>query len=73
MKLKNTLGLAIGSLIAATSFGALAQGQGAVEGELNYKKKYNDSVNTSKTASTRRFDRLLPDRRRLDERGLRRR
>jgi OOP family OmpA-OmpF porin len=45
MKLKNTLGLAIGTLIAATSFGALAQGQGAVEGELNYGKKYNDSVN----------------------------
>ena len=45
MKLKNTLGLAIGSLIAATSFGALAQGQGAVEGELFYKKQYNDSVN----------------------------
>src|SRR5471032_1198778 len=44
MKLKNTLGLAIGSLIAATSFGVLAQGQGAVEGELNYKKQYNDSV-----------------------------
>ncbi|BFT64705.1 OmpA family protein [Pseudomonas moorei] len=44
MKLKNTLGLAIGTLIAATSFGALAQGQGAVEGELNYGKKYNDSV-----------------------------
>ena len=45
MKLKNTLGLAIGSLIAATSFGVLAQGQGAVEGELFYKKQYNDSVN----------------------------
>ncbi|CRM45841.1 MULTISPECIES: OmpA family protein [Pseudomonas] len=44
MKLKNTLGFAIGSLIAATSFGALAQGQGAVEGELFYKKQYNDSV-----------------------------
>ncbi|MEB0046209.1 MULTISPECIES: OmpA family protein [unclassified Pseudomonas] len=44
MKLKNTLGLAIGSLIAATSFGVLAQGQGAVEGELFYQKKYNDSV-----------------------------
>ncbi|ARB26579.1 OmpA family protein [Pseudomonas tolaasii] len=44
MKLKNTLGLAIGTLIAATSFGALAQGQGAVEGELFYKKQYNDSV-----------------------------
>jgi len=36
--------LAIGSLIAATSFGVLAQGQGAVEGELFYKKQYNDSV-----------------------------
>lgn len=44
MKLKNTLGLAIGTLIAATSFGVLAQGQGAVEGELFYKKQYNDSV-----------------------------
>ncbi len=44
MKLKNTLGVAIGSLIAATSFGALAQGQGAVEGELFYKKQWNDSV-----------------------------
>ncbi|KWU48696.1 OmpA family protein [Pseudomonas palleroniana] len=44
MKLKNTLGLAIGTLIAASSFGALAQGQGAVEGELFYKKQYNDSV-----------------------------
>lgn len=44
MKLKNTLGLAIGTLIAATSFGALAQGQGAVEGELFYKKQFNDSV-----------------------------
>ncbi|WP_411392142.1 OmpA family protein [Pseudomonas sp. MPB23] len=44
MKLKNTLGLAIGSLIAATSFGVLAQGQGAVEGELFYKKQWNDSV-----------------------------
>ncbi|OAE13001.1 porin [Pseudomonas simiae] len=44
MKLKNTLGFAIGSLIAATSFGALAQGQGAVEGQLFYKKQYNDSV-----------------------------
>ncbi|WLH78008.1 MULTISPECIES: OmpA family protein [unclassified Pseudomonas] len=44
MKLKNTLGLAIGTLIAASSFGALAQGQGAVEGELFYKKQFNDSV-----------------------------
>ena len=43
MKLKNTLGLAIGSLIAATSFGALAQGQGAVEIEGFAKKEYYDS------------------------------
>ncbi|MBA1242695.1 MULTISPECIES: OmpA family protein [Pseudomonas] len=43
MKLKNTLGLAIGSLVAATSFGVLAQGQGAVEGELFTKKYYTDS------------------------------
>ncbi|AJO77542.1 MULTISPECIES: OmpA family protein [Pseudomonas] len=44
MKLKNTLGIAIGSIVAVTSFGVLAQGQGAVEGELFYKKQYNDSV-----------------------------
>jgi OOP family OmpA-OmpF porin len=44
MKLKNTLGMAIGSLVAATSFGVLAQGQGAVEGEAFYQKNYNDSV-----------------------------
>ncbi|MGJ7515623.1 OmpA family protein [Pseudomonas baetica] len=43
MKLKNTLGLAIGSLIAATSFGALAQGQGAVEIEGGVQKRYYDS------------------------------
>ncbi len=41
MKLKNTLGIAVGTLVAATSFGALAQGQGAVEGEVFYKKQYN--------------------------------
>ena len=34
MKLKNTLGIAIGSFVAATSFGALAQGQGAVMGAM---------------------------------------
>jgi OmpA-OmpF porin, OOP family len=39
------LGIAIGSIVAVTSFGVLAQGQGAVEGELFYKKQYNDSVN----------------------------
>ena len=37
------MGLAIGSLVAATSFGALAQGQGAVETELFYKKEFFDS------------------------------
>jgi len=44
MKLKNTLGIAIGSVVAMTSFGVLAQGQGAVEGEAFYQKNYNDSV-----------------------------
>ncbi|MCY1420019.1 Outer membrane porin F [compost metagenome] len=44
MKLKNTLGIAIGSLVAATSFGALAQGQGAVEVEGYVKKEYYDST-----------------------------
>lgn len=45
MKLKNTLGIAIGSIVAVTSFGVLAQGQGAVEGELFYQKHFNRSVN----------------------------
>jgi OOP family OmpA-OmpF porin len=44
MKLKNTLGMAIGSLVAVTSFGVLAQGQGAVEGEAFYSKNYRHSV-----------------------------
>ena len=44
MKLKNTLGFAIGSVVAAASFGVMAQGQGAVEGEAFYQKNYNDSV-----------------------------
>ena len=44
MKLKNTLGIAIGSIVAVTSFGVLAQGQGAVEGELFYQKHFNRSV-----------------------------
>ncbi|WP_447591705.1 OmpA family protein [Aquipseudomonas campi] len=43
MKLKNTLGVVIGSLVAATSLNALAQGQGAVELEGFYKKEYFDS------------------------------
>lgn len=48
MKLKNTLGFAIGSLIAATSFGALAQGQGAVEIEGFAKKEQFDSARNFK-------------------------
>ncbi len=44
MKLKNTLGVVIGSLIAASSFQALAQGQGAVEIEGFAKKQYFDST-----------------------------
>ena len=48
MKLKNTLGLAIGSLIAATSIGALAQGQGAVEIEGFAKKEQFDSARNFK-------------------------
>ncbi|ROM96856.1 OmpA family protein [Pseudomonas brassicacearum] len=52
MKLKNTLGFAIGSLIAATSFGALAQGQGAVEGELFYGKTFNHSIDSYENGRT---------------------
>ena len=44
MKLKSTLGLAIGSLLAASSFGAFAQGQGAVEAEAFAKRYFTDSV-----------------------------
>ena len=44
MKLKNTLGAVIGSLVAATSLHALAQGQGAVEVEGFAKKQYFDSA-----------------------------
>ena len=40
MKLKNTLGLVIGSVVAAASFGALAQGQGAFEVE-GFAKHYS--------------------------------
>ena len=43
MKLKNTLHLVIGSLIAATSMGALAQGQGAVEVDAFAKHYFTDS------------------------------
>lgn len=44
MKLKNTLGVVIGSLIAASSLNALAQGQGAVEVEGFAKKEFFDSA-----------------------------
>lgn len=44
MKLKSTLGLAIGSLLAASCFGAFAQGQGAVEAEAFAKRYFTDSV-----------------------------
>lgn len=44
MKLKNTLGAVIGSLIAASSLNALAQGQGAVEIEGFAKKEFFDSA-----------------------------
>ncbi|MWV16622.1 OmpA family protein [Pseudomonas sp. L-22-4S-12] len=44
MKLKNTLGAVIGSLIAASSLNALAQGQGAVEVEGFAKKEFFDSA-----------------------------
>lgn len=43
MKLKNTLSVVIGSFVAATSFGALAQGQGAVEVEAFSKRYFTDS------------------------------
>ncbi|MDR8015972.1 OmpA family protein [Ectopseudomonas guguanensis] len=43
MKVKNTLGVVIGSLVAATSFGALAQGQGAVEVEGFVNRYFADS------------------------------
>lgn len=44
MKLKNTLGMAIASLVAATSMNAMAQGQGAVEADVFAKYYAPDSV-----------------------------
>lgn len=43
MKLKNTLGLAIGSMLAISTTTAMAQGQGAVELEAFGKKYFTDS------------------------------
>ncbi len=44
MKLKNTLGVVIGSLLATSSLSVLAQGQGAVEVEGFAKKEMFDSA-----------------------------
>ncbi|MDY0206889.1 MAG: OmpA family protein [Pseudomonas sp.] len=43
MKLKSTLGLAIGSVLAVSSLGVFAQGQGAVEAEVFAKHYFTDS------------------------------
>jgi OmpA-OmpF porin, OOP family len=43
MKLKNTLGVVIGSLVAASSLNALAQGQGAVEVDVFGKRTFTES------------------------------
>lgn len=44
MKLKNTLGVVIGSLVAASSMSVLAQGQGAVEVEGFANRYFTDST-----------------------------
>ena len=43
MKLKNTLGVVIGSIIATSSLGVMAQGQGAVEVEVFGKRAFMES------------------------------
>ena len=43
MKLKNTFGVVIGSLVAASSMSALAQGQGAVEVDVFGKRAFTES------------------------------
>ncbi|MET1077742.1 MAG: OmpA family protein [Pseudomonas sp.] len=43
MKLKNTLGVVIGSLLATSSLSVLAQGQGAVEVEAFAKRSFTES------------------------------
>src|SRR5690606_29281600 len=43
MKLKNTLGVVIGSIIATSSLGVMAQGQGAVEMEVFGKRAFMES------------------------------
>ncbi|UVE19447.1 OmpA family protein [Pseudomonas sp. LS44] len=44
MKLKNTLGVVIGSLVGSLSLGALAQGQGAVEAEIFGNRYFTDTT-----------------------------
>lgn len=44
MKIKNSLALIAGSLIAVTSAGAFAQGKGSVEGEAFVKRYFTDSA-----------------------------
>jgi len=44
MKLNNTLGVVIGSLLASASVSAFAQGQGAVEGEIFANRFFSDST-----------------------------
>lgn len=44
MKLKNTLGVAIASILAASSLSAFAQGQGAVEVDAFAKRYFTDST-----------------------------
>ena len=50
MKLKNTLGVVVGSLIATAAVNAFAQGQGAVEVEAFGKRYFTDSVRNMKNA-----------------------
>jgi len=47
MKLKNTLGVIVGSVVAASSFGVLAQGKGAVEVEAFAKHWFSDESSRS--------------------------
>ena len=50
MKLKNTLGVVVGSLIATSAINAFAQGEGAVEVEAFGKRYFTDSVRNMKNA-----------------------
>ncbi len=50
MKLKNTLGVVIGSLVAASAMNAFAQGQNSVEIEAFGKRYFTDSVRNMKNA-----------------------